>query len=88
MESTALTRAEVIGVIETLLDVIPDELSRGNIVSLGEFGSFKVGIKTEGIDAEIDFTTNNILKTKVKFVPGVEFKEKIATFKFEKITDK
>ena len=88
VEATALTRAEVIGVIESLLDVIPDELSRGNTVRLGEFGNFRVSIKTEGKVELETLSTNDIINRKVIFSPGKEFKEKINTFTFEKISAK
>jgi len=88
VEATALTRAEVIGVIETLLEVIPDELSRGNTVRLGEFGNFRVSIKTEGKETLDTLSTNDIINRKVIFSPGKEFKEKINAFIFEKISVK
>ncbi len=44
---STLSEADTVAVIETFLRIIPDELRRGNVVQLGDFGSFWVKFKTE-----------------------------------------
>ena len=66
------------------LAVITDELSRGNIVNLGEFGSFWLRIETEGADTAEEVTSKNITNVLPRFTPGKAFKEALDKITFEK----
>lgn len=74
-ESTALTPAEVIGVIRSLLSIVPRYMLLGYKVRLESFGIFKLGLKTaatcKGYEKATDVTANDINGVKVMFTPDV-----------------
>lgn len=69
--------ADTIAVLEAMLIVIPEEISAGNIVELGGFGSFWLRTDSEeAATAEEDTPLP-------RFVPGKEFKRALASIEFE-----
>ena len=83
--SSSLTPADMAAAIENFLAIITDELSRGNIVQLGDFGSFWLRIETEGAETTEDVKTSNIKSILPRFTPGTAFKEELNRIAFEKI---
>jgi predicted histone-like DNA-binding protein len=83
-EMSTVSMADTAAVIENFLSIIADEISRGNIVQLGEFGSFWIRIETEGEEAASDVAASNITGVLVRFTPGKEFKEALEKITFEK----
>jgi predicted histone-like DNA-binding protein len=83
-EQSTVSMADTAAVIENFLSIITDELSRGNIVHLGEFGSFWVRVETEGAEVATDVTTHNIKGVMARFTPGKEFQEALDKITFEK----
>ena len=81
---STVAMADTAAVIENFLSIITDELSRGNIVHLGEFGSFWIRIETEGAEVPTDVTAHNIKGVLVRFTPGKEFQEALDKIVFEK----
>ena len=78
---TGLNQAEVLNVLETLLDTVTGELAKGNAVVMRNFGSFKVremkgkvgrNPKNPGQDMKIP------PRAVVKFKPGKQMKERVA----------
>jgi len=70
--------------IEALLKVIPQELAEGNIVELGEFGSFWLRSTSEGADTEDEVRASQIKTVLPRFNPGKKFKKVLDTLDFEK----
>ena len=81
---STVSMADTAAVIENFLSIITDELSRGNIVHLGEFGSFWVRIETEGAETAEDVTAHNIKGVLARFTPGKEFQEALDKITVEK----
>ncbi len=82
MSTTSM--GDTANVLENFLTIIPRELAKGNIVELGEFGSFWLRIESEGANTEEEVRADRITNVLVQFKPGKEFKEALATIKFEK----
>ncbi|MFK5854887.1 MAG: HU family DNA-binding protein [Bacteroidota bacterium] len=82
-EST-VSMMDTMAVIEGLLQVIPDKLIEGRMVSLGDFGSFRVTISSKGANTLEDFNEKLIVGLNLKFRPGKEFRNKLNTVKFRK----
>lgn len=78
--------ADTMAVLEGLLEVVPKQLANGNIVRLGEFGSFNIQVKSAGADTAKDLTKDQITKTSVKFRAGKEFMQVIDNIEFVKTT--
>lgn len=82
-ESTVST-GDTMAVIEMFLALIPLELADGNIVELGDFGSFWVKNSSEGSEIANDVSAKNITNLLPRFNPGKEFKKVMKTVDFEK----
>lgn len=78
--------ADTMAVLEGLLEVVPKQLANGNIVRLGEFGSFNIQVKSAGADTAKDLSKDQITKTSVKFRAGKEFMQVIDNIEFVKTT--
>ena len=83
--TSTLSTVDVVAVLESLLQVIPDELLSGYIVNLGDFGSFAPSVKSNGSNTEKEFTNRMIKKTTILFKPGKYIKNKLKHAKYEKI---
>ena len=84
-EMSTLSSIDIMAVLEALLKVIPKELSKGNTVRLGDFGSFYPTIKSEGSEVEEEFNESLINKTNIKFRPGHEVKNVLNNIQYQKI---
>ena len=85
-EST-VSMMDTMAVLEGLLQDIPDLLADGNIVKLGELGTFRTTISSEGVDVAEDFNITNIKRLNLKFRPGREFRNQLNNVKFSKASD-
>jgi predicted histone-like DNA-binding protein len=82
-EMSTISSADTMAVVEAFLTVIPSELGRGNIVNLGEFGSFWLRIRSQGAELEEDVTRFNVEAVLPRFNPGTEFKQALKLLKFQ-----
>ena len=83
-EVSTVSIADTAAVVENFLQIIAQELAKGNIVQLGEFGSFWLRTETEGADTENDVRANQIKNVLVRFTPGKEFQQVLDAIVFEK----
>ena len=78
---TGLGQADVLNVLETMLDTVTGELAKGNSVVMRNFGSFqvremkgKVGRNPKNPSKDMKIPPRAV----VKFKPGKEMKERVA----------
>lgn len=83
-QSTVST-IDTLAVLEALLKVIPRELSNGKIVRLGDLGSFRVTITSEGSDQPEDFNASMIKGTNLHFRGGKLFRNVLNNIDFVKV---
>jgi nucleoid DNA-binding protein len=74
----------MIGAIEILLDIIPDELAKGKIVELGDFGNFWLRFSAEGVEDISRVRGDQITSLLPRFNPGKCFKQALAEVEFER----
>jgi predicted histone-like DNA-binding protein len=84
-EISTVSTVDTIAVLEALLAVIPRELANGNIVQLGDLGSFSLRVRSEGADTPEAVTAHHITKTLTTFRPGKLFKNTLDSITFEKV---
>lgn len=66
----SLKKADVLGVLTEMVEVMRDELQNSNIVYLDNFGYFKVGIRSAGSITEESYNTlDNVKGFRVNFTP-------------------
>lgn len=83
-EISTLSNADMAAAIESFLTIIPQELSKGNIVELGDFGSFWIRIQSDGVDKEEDVQASQVTNVLPQFRPGKEFKQTLDGIHFSK----
>jgi predicted histone-like DNA-binding protein len=82
---TALSTGDMMNALETILKIIPRELAEGNIVELGDFGSFWLRLETEGADTADQVTPSSVTGALARFTPGKLFKQTLEVIQFSKI---
>jgi nucleoid DNA-binding protein len=85
-KASTVNRTDTIAVLEALLDIIPEELSRGNIVDLGVFGSFWLRTKTGGNEDPALVGKGEFKAIRPAFRPGKEFQQALNVIELEKIS--
>jgi predicted histone-like DNA-binding protein len=79
---SSLTRGDIENVLNNFIDELPTFLKLGLSVKLGDFGTLRLNIVSEGVELEDEFTVANIKGVKVIFTPGPELKESLKDIKF------
>ncbi len=82
--STTVSDTDVLAVLNDLIKILCRHLSDGEIVRLGDFGSFQISIGSDGAVEESKFNASMIKTKKVVFRPGIDLKEMMNNLKFEK----
>jgi nucleoid DNA-binding protein len=70
--------------LEIFLTLVPSELAKGNIVELGDFGTFWLRTTSEGANAADEVRADQISGVLPRFNPGKEFKRVLNAIKFGK----
>ncbi|MBK8822013.1 MAG: HU family DNA-binding protein [Anaerolineales bacterium] len=84
-EISTVSSTDTMAVLEALLTVIPQELTAGNIVELGDFGNFWLKASSEGADTAEAVRATQISTLLPRFNAGKEFKKVLATVEYEKV---
>ena len=72
--NTPFSKGTISGVITDMIRCLREQLLAGNIVSLGELGSFRVELGCEGADTTEEFGAGNIKAVNVCWNPGKDFR--------------
>jgi len=81
---SALSEADIHGVIIALENVIQDKLSHSRIVRLEKLGSLYPSISSNGEDDEKKITSHSIKRVSVNYRPGVRILNSLKDAGFEK----
>ena len=73
-------------VLDGLLFVMKQNLHKGNIVEMGEFGRFRMTAGSSGSPLAEDFDTRQFKKARIVFTPGKLLRNDCNAPKFEKLT--
>ena len=76
--------ADIRAVLYALVDVSIDRLENSDIVRLGDLGSFRVSIKSEGVSEASKVDSSIIKGAGIIFTPGTRLKEMLANVKYQK----
>ncbi len=85
---STVSSADVKAVLDNLNFVIDFQLKSGRTVKMGEFGSFRLSISSEGAETKEDFTSSMLKTPKIVFTPGAALRETRVTAKFSQATGK
>ena len=84
---STVSSVDTAAVLEAFLSVVPDQLADGKIVELGDFGTFRVSVSSEGAEQPESVNARNITDVRVLFSPGKRFKQILNTAEFQKISE-
>jgi len=76
--------ADIRAVLYAMVDVVTDRMSDGSIIRLGDLGSLRVTLSSEGQTSADKVDASTIKDVNVIFTPGTRIKELLDTVKFEK----
>lgn len=83
-QRSTLSTMDMMAAIESFLAIIPEQIAKGNIVELGEFGNFWVRVEAEGAATESEVRAEQIKAVKPRFNPGKLFKKALDAIDFIK----
>ena len=83
---SSLTRGDIENVLSNFMDCLPHYLRDGFSVQLGEFGTIRLTLSSEGAAMVKAFKTETI-KPRVTFTPGVELKVALRENSYETVKE-
>ena len=83
---SSLTRGDIENVLSNFIDCLPHYLRDGFSVQLGEFGTMRLTLSSEGAETVKAFKTETI-KPRVTFTPGVELKAALRENSYETVKE-
>ena len=86
-DMSTVNSVDVAAVLEAFMNVVPDQLAEGRIVELGDFGTFRISVSSEGAVEAADVNVRSITDVHVLFTPGKRFKKLLNATEFEKFSD-
>ncbi|MDR0370997.1 MAG: DNA-binding protein, partial [Prevotellaceae bacterium] len=82
---SSLTRGDIENTLYNFLEELPTFLKIGMSIQLGDFGTLRLNLMSEGADSSAAFNTANIKGVKVIFTPGTELKKALEEVTFEEM---
>ena len=87
-QTCTVHKSDVFAVLVALEDVITDALKNGEIVRLGDLGTFQIGISSKGAVTEEDYDESLIKKARINFRPGTALAGILSSLTFKKVAVK
>ena len=87
-QSCTVHKADVHAVLVALEDTMIDALKGGEIVRLGDLGTFQIGVSGKGALTEEDYTPSLIQKARINFRPGIALSGILTSLNFSKVAKK
>ena len=84
-DMSTLSTADMMAAVEAFLTLIPLHLANGEIVELGDFGSFWLRFSAEGAETAQKVRGKQITTLIPRFMPGKEFRLALREVEFEKL---
>ncbi|MDR0872514.1 MAG: HU family DNA-binding protein [Prevotellaceae bacterium] len=80
---SSLTRGDIENVLTNFLEELPIFLKLGLSVQLGNFGTLRLSLASDGADTPEKFRADMIKGARVIFTPAVELKEALKDISYE-----
>ena len=87
-QTCTVHKSDVFAVHVALEDVITDALKGGEIVRLGDLGTFQIGISSKGAVTEEDYDESLIKKARINFRPGTALSSILGSLTYKKVAVK
>ncbi len=83
-KSCSLHTADIVAVIESFLDKIPEYLKNSNRIRLDDFAILKLSFSAKGQEEEKNVTSNDITDVRVLFQPCKKLREQLSDVTYTK----
>lgn len=83
---STVSEPDIMAVLTALVNVVPEKLADSKIVRLGDLGSLRGSISSEGHDEEKSVSANSIKRNKVLFQPGQRIKRSLQGTQYKKVS--
>ena len=87
-QTCTITKADVYAVLVSMEDVIIDALKSGEIVRLGDLGTFQIGVSGKGTLTEEEYDSSLIKKARINFRPGLALSGMLTSLSYAKVPKK
>ena len=87
-QACTVTKADVYAVLVSMDDVIIDALKSGEIVRLGDLGTFQIGVSGKGTLTEEEYDSSLIQKARINFRPGMALSGMLTSLTYAKVPKK
>lgn len=84
-QTCTVHKSDVFAVLVALEDVMTDALKGGEIVRLGDLGTFQIGISSKGALTEEDYDETLIKKARINFRPGMALVGILSNLSYKKV---
>lgn len=84
-ERSVYNRSTVVGMIESMIELIPELLQDGYNIRLDGFGTFSIHVSGVGQDSPDKVTKRDITQVKMAFLPDKQIKQKLSRTEFVKV---
>jgi predicted histone-like DNA-binding protein len=82
---STVSRADVMAVLTSLVDLVPQHLSKGYSVQLGELGSLRINISSASAPTFEQINASMVKGFKISFLAGKEIKKQMMDMKYKVI---
>ncbi len=83
-KTCTLNPADIVAVIESFLDKMPQYLKSSNRIRLNKFGIFKLSFSSQGQEKAEDVTSADIKSARVLFTPSAQLKRELSDVTYTK----
>ena len=84
-QTCTVHKSDVFAVLVVLEDTITDALKGGEIVRLGDLGTFQIGISSKGALNEEDYDESLIKQARINFRPGSALSGILTNLTFQRV---
>jgi predicted histone-like DNA-binding protein len=84
-KTSTVNGADIRAVLYAMVEEAVNGLSDGRIIRLGDLGSLRITLNSEGKDTAEEVTATSVKKAGVIFTPGKKLQEMLKSAKFTKI---
>lgn len=84
-QTSTVGGADIRAVLYSLVQIMTDGLEEGSIVRLGDLGSLRIGISSNGEASAEAVNAQSITGAKCIFTPGKELKRMLQNLEYEKV---
>jgi predicted histone-like DNA-binding protein len=82
-KSSSLSAGDIQNVLTNLIDELPVFIAMGQTIQLGDLGTFRISVSSDGADSAEELSARNVKKARLVFLPGTKLKQKLASLSFE-----